>query len=172
MPGDLHIIHLLDDHVRRVPSVCVPLGRRVVVVRRDEDISVPRPLGRREHRIESVDRPPIGEKVPLTVMRPRVVAVRILVVDILGKGEIGGERGRDPSLFEVVGRLLAVLELSAERAEETPGLRVRVASPSIGFPDVSVAPPVWSKLASEYVLDTLWDEEDIEFGIQHRSNDI
>jgi hypothetical protein len=172
MPGDLHIIHLLDDHVRRVPSVCVPLGRRVVVVRRDEDISVPRPLGRREHRIESVDRPPIGEKVPLTVMRPRVVAVRILVVDILGKGEIGGERGRDPSLFEVVGRLLAVLELSAERAEETPGLRVRVASPSIGFPDVSVAPPVWSKLASEYVLDTLCDEEDIEFGIQHRSNDI
>jgi hypothetical protein len=35
MPGDFHIIDLLDDHVRRVPSVRVPLGGRVIVVRRD-----------------------------------------------------------------------------------------------------------------------------------------
>ena len=148
MPGDFHIVDFLDDHVRRVPSVRVPLGGRVVVVRGDEDVTVTRPLGRREHRVESVDRPPIGEEVALTVMRPRVVAVRILVVDVLGEGEIGGEGGGDSSLFEVVGRLLAVLELSAERAEETPGLGVRVAGSSIGFPDVSVATPVWSELAS------------------------
>lgn len=154
MPGDLHIVHLLDDHVSGVPTISIPLGGRVVVMRGDEDVAVPRPLGRGEHGVQGVDGPPVGEEMPLAVMRPRMVAVRILVVHAFGKGKIVAQRGGDPGLFEVVYGLLAVLETGAERTKETTGLRVGVARPAVGFPDVTVASPVGSEFPTEDVLDT------------------
>ena len=88
-------------------------------------------------------------------MRPRMVAVRILVVQFFGELEIRGEGGGDPSLLEVVDRLLAVLESSSEGAEESSGLRVGVAGSSVGFPDVSITSPIGGELASEDMFDSL-----------------
>jgi hypothetical protein len=155
MPRDLHIVHLLDDHVGRVPTVRVPLGGRVVVMGGDEDIPVPGPLGGRKHGVERMNGPPIGEEMTLLIMSPRMIAVRILVIDLFGELEIGAEGGRHPGLFEAGDGLLTVLHFRTDGAEQPTGLGFRVTGTSIGFPDVTVPSPIGGELASQDVFDSL-----------------
>ena len=51
LPWHFHVVHVLDNHVDRVPAIRVPLGGRVVVMTRNQEILVSASFGVREHRV-------------------------------------------------------------------------------------------------------------------------
>ena len=88
VPRLLMVVYILDGHGDRIPSIGISARRRVVVVTRNEDITEPFPLRRGEHGVQDVDCPPIGEKVPLLITRPGMIAKIEIVVDTGGKFEV------------------------------------------------------------------------------------
>jgi hypothetical protein len=87
-PRRLHIINFIDHHMDRIPTIGVSFGGREVVVGRDENVGVSNTFGRREHRVESVDRSPIAKKVSLMIVCPGMIAEVIFVIHIGGKKEV------------------------------------------------------------------------------------
>lgn len=111
-----------------------------------------------------MDGSPIRKEVALIVVRPRVVAEVVLVVDIGWEGKVFRLVGRgDTGLSEEVDRDLSILERRANRLEETPGLRRGLARAAEGLPDVAaITSPVRDELAAEDGLNPLcearWNE--------------
>jgi len=160
LPSRLHIVDLLDPHVDWIPSVRVSLGGREVVMTRDEDIAESETLGWREHRVESVDRPPIREEVSLIHVSPGMVAVVVAIVDSDGEDEVLVLCFlSDSSDGEVVDGDLTLLERVSNGSEETTSLGVGRTGSSEGFPDgSSVSSPIGDELSSEDGFDSLCEE--------------
>lgn len=55
---------------------------------RDEDITVSDTLGRTEHWVERFNRSPIAEEMALLVVRPRMAAEVVLVVNVFVEVEV------------------------------------------------------------------------------------
>lgn len=154
-PGHLHIVDFFDDHVLRIPTIRVSLGRRIVVMTGNQDIAVSDTLGGTEHWVKRLDRSPITEEVSLLVVSPRVAAEIELVVGAVVEIKVRGERLIDSGLGKRREGLLSLLEHVSFRAEESTGLRVRIARTAEGFPDIAVALPIRNKLSSENMLNAL-----------------
>ena len=88
----------------------------------NEYITEPHPLCRREHGIQDVNRPPVGEEVSLLVARPRVIAKIEIVVDMRGEFEIVVYATREACCLEKILWYLTFVELWTQRREETAGL--------------------------------------------------
>lgn len=157
LPSGLHIVDLLDPHVDRVPSIGVSLGGREVVMTRDEDIAESETFGGREHRVESVDRPPIREEVSLVHMRPRVVAVVVAIVDADGEDKVLVLcLLSDSSDGEMVDGDLSLTKRVSNGSEETTSLGLGRAGSSEGLPyRSSVSSPIGKELSSEDGFDSL-----------------
>lgn len=87
-PFSLHIIYIFDDHVDRIPTVGISFGRRKVIMTGDEDIGISNTFGGREHRVQGVNRSPVGEEMALIVVCPWMVAEIVLIVDGFRKLEL------------------------------------------------------------------------------------
>lgn len=151
LPGDLHVVNIVDTLVGGVPAVRIALRRRIVVMARNENVAVSSGFGRGEHRVERREGPRIGEEVALVVVSPRVLAKVKLVVDGRRKVEVLiHRRGCDASSGEEVDRLrLALLERRSDRGEQATRLTGRVACPTESLPNrAAVAAPVGGVLAA------------------------
>lgn len=133
LPGRLHSIHVLEHQIDRVIPIRVPSRLAVVVMTRYADVRVPWGLGRRKDGEEHGDGTPVGEEVALAVVRPRILAERVVLAHV----------GRERKFV----RARAVLARAVDRkrpegAEEPPRRRAGVAGAAIRFPDIAFAPPV------------------------------
>src|SRR5258706_8900368 len=136
MPWVLVVIYLLNSHSDRIPPIGIPARGRVVIMARNEYIAESLPLCRREHGVQDVNRPPVGEEVSLLVARPRVIAKIEFVVYTRSEFEVVIYVTWEACCLEKVLWYLALMELCAQGCEEPAGLRGWRASESVGFPNI------------------------------------
>lgn len=106
LPRRLHVIHLTQFEVDRVPPVRVPPRLSVVVVAWHPDIQVAWRFGRREDGEQDRDRAPVREEVALVVVCPRVLAERVVPLQSLREREFValGSQLAQPSMLPGRGR--------------------------------------------------------------------
>ena len=81
---------------------------------RNEYITESLPFCRREHGVQDMNRPPVGEEVSLLVARPRLIAKIEFVVDTRSKFEVVIYVTREACCLEKVLWHLALMELCTQ----------------------------------------------------------
>lgn len=163
LPGDLHVVDVLQLEVDGVPAVGVPPGAAVVVVARDADVEEAAGARGAEDGVQRGDGAPVGEEEALVVV---LVWVRAEVERRCGgrarEGEVGA--GARPRGGEVVGDFGG--EGAAQGGEYAPRGGARRAAAPPCLPDAAGAAPVWAEGPVEHGFDASlkWDVRGEERG--------
>lgn len=79
------MVHGSQFKIHWIPAIRVSPGLPIIVMTRDAYIQIPSGFGGREHREQDWNGAPVREEVPLIIVRPGVLAKRVIGLYVYSK---------------------------------------------------------------------------------------